>query len=577
MQMALYWVVLGLALGRIRAESLPDHMEALPGLIRVEEGTLYAIQEYVQIKYSLEPLERFKVDLEKELTNIEELGAVIKEDPTLSAEHKALLTNATRNIVSFTKWHPAYNIRKRRGLVNLIGNIQHELFGVVDERTLNKRMGELDSRMSKITRSYTASAAAVNTIQHNMCQLKEAVTQLSRRMNQGNAEDGLQHFTQLAFFISSVRARIQNLRYQRKHVLQAMMAAAQGTVEPTLITPLDIQDILHKFQHETMIQPLFTPELSPVFYGTLTSYLTPSGLSILVPLKTAAKFTVHKLYPFPTKTTGIVKLATIRAQETILANASGALITPQEPLNRLCKQPSKRVFVCMKPVWNININTPSCERAILFNPELMSEVCTYNGLNVSATPYFVPLEEITAIYFSTPTRVTTTCAQRTPPHTVQGTYILPNTCSLTSKHLTLPASKSFESAFRARSSLWYPYEFNFANTEVTNTPFNISWESMKQLDIIPKVFHDTNIDYVYPVGVSLLLVTLCALIAGVLMWRQRMDNSSTFDDIILALKTGNHEALEQVGRVHCRQQKQRRNLQQERTEDAPHQDDVHQV
>ena len=64
---------------------------------------------------------------------------------------------------------------------------------------------------------------------------------------------------------------------------------------------------------------------------------------------------------------------------------------------------------------------------------------------------------------STPTRVTTTCAQRTPPHTVQGTYILPNTCSLTSKHLTLPASKSFESAFRARSSIWYPYEFKFAN------------------------------------------------------------------------------------------------------------------
>ena len=134
MQMALHWVVLGLALGRIRAESLPEHMEALPGLIRVEAGTLYAVQEYVQIKYSLEPLERFKVDLEKELSTIERIAAVIKEDPALSVEHKALLTNATRNIVSFTKWHPAYNIRKKRGLVNLIGNIQHELFGVIDEK-----------------------------------------------------------------------------------------------------------------------------------------------------------------------------------------------------------------------------------------------------------------------------------------------------------------------------------------------------------------------------------------------------------------------------------------------------------
>ena len=113
--MALSWVVLGLALGSIQAESLPENMEALPGLIRVEAGILYAVEEYIQVKYSLEPLERFKVDIEKELSNIEQIAAVIKEDPTLSNEHKTLLTNATRNVVSFTKWHPAYNIRKKRG------------------------------------------------------------------------------------------------------------------------------------------------------------------------------------------------------------------------------------------------------------------------------------------------------------------------------------------------------------------------------------------------------------------------------------------------------------------------------
>ena len=66
LQMALSWVVLGLALGSIQAESLPENMEALPGLIRVEAGILYAVEEYIQVKYSLEPLERFKVDIEKE-------------------------------------------------------------------------------------------------------------------------------------------------------------------------------------------------------------------------------------------------------------------------------------------------------------------------------------------------------------------------------------------------------------------------------------------------------------------------------------------------------------------------------
>ena len=122
LQMALSWVVLGLALGGIQAESLPDNMEALPGLIKVNTGILYAVQEYIQVKYSLEPLTRFKMDIENELSCIERVAGTIREDPILSSEHKALLTNATRNIISFASWHPAYNIRRKRGLVNLIGN-----------------------------------------------------------------------------------------------------------------------------------------------------------------------------------------------------------------------------------------------------------------------------------------------------------------------------------------------------------------------------------------------------------------------------------------------------------------------
>ena len=217
LQMALWWVMLGLALGRIRAESLPDHIEKLPGLIKVNAGTLYAVEEYIQVKYSLEPLTRFKMDIENELRNIETVAKTINEDPILSSGHKELLTNATKNIISFAKWHPAYNIRKKRGLVNIVGNIQHELFGVVDERTLNHRLQELHSRMDTITHSYNASAAAINEIQHNMCQLKEAVTQLDMRVK-GNMTDELSRFSQLTFFISNVKAKLQDLRAQRKHV-----------------------------------------------------------------------------------------------------------------------------------------------------------------------------------------------------------------------------------------------------------------------------------------------------------------------------------------------------------------------
>ena len=106
-------------------------------------------------------------------------------------------------------------MRRRRGLVDLVGNIQHALFGVIDEQTLHQRLGELNSRMDTITHPYDASAAAITTIQHNMCQLKEAVTQLDRKAGQNNVTNELQHFAQLAFFISNVRAKLQGLRSER--------------------------------------------------------------------------------------------------------------------------------------------------------------------------------------------------------------------------------------------------------------------------------------------------------------------------------------------------------------------------
>ena len=556
--MALLWIVLGLALGWSRAESLPDNIEALPGLIKVNTGTLYAVEEYIQVRYSLEPLTRFKMDIENEISSIERVARTISEDPVLSSEHKSLLTNATRNIISFAKWHPAYNIRKKRGLVNLVGNIQHALFGVIDERTLNERLGELNSRVDTITHSYNASAAAINTIQHNMCQLKEAVIQLNLKADQDNTTNELQHFTQLAFFISNVRAKLQDLRSQRKHIVQAIMSAARGTVEPTLITPLDIQGILQTFRQEATGQPLFTPDLSPLFYSTLSSYITPNGLAIIVPLKPASPFNVHKLYPFPTEANGIVQLASMETHETVLTNVSGALIIPREPLSELCRQPTKTTFVCMKPIWHININAPSCERAIIFRPELIEESCTYNGLKVSSIPYYVPLGDITAIYFSTPTRVTTTCARQAPTQTIQGTYILPSTCSITSKHLTLPATRTFESSFILEPPVWYPFTLDHNNTSSRGNNLNISWESMKQLDLIPKVFHDTTVDYVYPVGISMLFVALSALTIGLILWREHKVNIKRFDDVIEALDAGRYELVERLGRVACRREDQNR-------------------
>ena len=146
--------------------------------------------------------------------------------------------------------------------MDLVGNIQHALFGVIDEQILNQRLGELNCRIDTITHSYDASATAINTIQHNMCQLKEAITQLDQKAGQEKVTNEQRHFAQLTFFISNVRAKLHVLMSERAHILQAVILAAKGTVEPTLITPLDIQNILQKFKQEGAGQLLFEPGLS---------------------------------------------------------------------------------------------------------------------------------------------------------------------------------------------------------------------------------------------------------------------------------------------------------------------------
>ena len=74
-----------------------------------------------------------------ELGNLKRIKMKITEDPLLSEEHKMMLGNATENAILFVRWHtPRNRMRRKRGLVNFVGNIQHALFGVIDEQTLDK-------------------------------------------------------------------------------------------------------------------------------------------------------------------------------------------------------------------------------------------------------------------------------------------------------------------------------------------------------------------------------------------------------------------------------------------------------
>ena len=70
------------------------------------------------------------------------------------------------------------------------------------------------------------------------------------------------------------------------------------------------------------------------------------------------------------------------------------------------------------------------------------------------------------------------------------------------------------------------------------------------------MIHDTTVDYVYPLGITMLFVALSALAIGLILWREHKVNIKRFDDVIEALDTGRNELDERLGRVACRREAQ---------------------
>ena len=498
-------------LGQAQTGSLPPNVEMLPGIIKVEMGSLYEIDSYIQVRYSMGPVVSLTTSLNLEIHQLEKLQTQILHDPILTQAHKYLLANVTKSSISAARAklpHTRQTGRNPRGLINFVGSLQHALFGVIDENTLHKRLLEFKNRIDTISHTYDASATTINAIEHNVMLLKQAVQHLDLKINTLHNVSEIEHFAQLSFLVLNVQHKLQTLVLENVHLMQAIIEASKGIVEPTLISPADIKTILQSIKHEDNVTPLFEPMVSPLFYSTLSSYITPQGLSLVIPLKPLSTFKVYELSPFPEVVNGTVEVASIDAHHTILANASMSIITPHKPLLDICDKPTEDIYICMKPIWHVNTNEPSCERAILFDPHLIPELCSFNIFTPTTSPFYLPLGKVTAIYFSTPTRVTITCERRLPSKTIKGTYILPHTCSLRSKFLKLSAARVYKSSYIKTQQSYEPFKWEPQTLSDVGDKLNLTLETMDKLNLLPRAIHETTVDFVYPLVTSLSLFAI---------------------------------------------------------------------
>ena len=131
---------------------------AVPGGILQHRGTIYPITQFVDIKYSLEPLQTFLKTIHNQLYVVDALAHDITLDKNMTQLQHDILTDSLIRLTS--EMHSFINPptistgrtnRARRGLFNFVGVVSNTLFGTIDEATFNGRLSDYEHKLKYVT------------------------------------------------------------------------------------------------------------------------------------------------------------------------------------------------------------------------------------------------------------------------------------------------------------------------------------------------------------------------------------------------------------------------------------------
>ena len=492
---------------------LPNYLEHLPGAIMETMGTVYPITERIRILVNLSPFEALATTLHNHAKQLNLIKTQINMDTMLSDKHAhtlLLAANATHATIhkglEDTGLTYVKHTKTKRGLFDIIGVGMHTLFGVTDDRTLNKRLHEYEQQLQSVTHTYNASAKAINAVERNILKLNDAFQVLSNNTPSFDELDSYQRFTQYAFLLNHYQLALVDTIYTQRDVQRALTHAALGHVDRTLLSPSNFLQVITMLRLKQSI-PLFDLlHETTLFYATLSSYLTDEGIVVILPLKPKQSFTAYNIHPFPQTLNNSAHLVTLHTKPLILFNTtSRAIITPQTPLDDACTNPGRHIYVCDTPTWFLDMSPSTCERAIVTRQNNVRDSCTLEEHIPGKLPFILPTQYATLLYFYTKDSVNIFCDTPQPNVVpVQGPFVLPRTCALGSVSLTLPATHTFKTNFTMDIPTFTPTSFHITPLHHLHTPNNYTLEAM---NVIPEEtwFISTHVatTYLYPIGVVL--------------------------------------------------------------------------
>lgn len=346
--------------------------------------------------------------------------------------------------------------RVKRALLDAVGNIAHDLFGVLDSNFAREYVLDMskleanDEHLLALLKNHTSILnSTMNIIKKDENEIilqRENIMSLAETIRgNGNEQQTAMYFHTMTTYNLHL---ISDYERQQDSLLDVLTGARKNHIDHNLLSPAQVKKQINLMSDH--LSETLTPPDEADFYklATITPFVTNNTLffRISIPLLNDERFQMFRVYPVPFIQNG--QVFTIKTKyEIIIASISRQryqLIQKKRSLN--CKPFRQGMAICFGPRNWLTSQVSTCEwELLIFRSNKICEI-----IPTTASNLWTELEEPNKwLYFVNPiTKLISICNERVAHHTISGcgTLQLNNECILRTEDQEIIPKNDIENA-----------------------------------------------------------------------------------------------------------------------------------
>lgn len=438
-----------------------------------------------------------------------------------------------------------FGVRQKRALLNMVGNIASDLFGVLDSRFGEQYVQDMsqlkknDDHLMQLMKNHTTVVeSTLNILKHNDEELAKQAEHLNTICNKIKENrdffEAFQHWDDAVIYLTHM---ISTYEQQQNEILKVTAECKKNSISHMLLAPQQIEnqmEIIAKHVGNRLIVPR---ELDIYAIGSVSYYRTNNQyiFKISIPLYRPQKYRLFQIIPVP-----------INRKDEFwwISNTFDYLITTidrqyyqyvDETIVNVCvRLPGDGQFVCYRPMFWYTANRADCTW-YLFN-HLQSTDCEFR--QTKSFLYWKELRSENRFIFVTnkSVRINSICKDMVSHQVVEGEGIMDLNDDCIIKNVDFQMDSKLTLSNRSNEITLLPnisvVDFGVINlskmdlTKVNHSRANFSLSEVMIRDIKDNLGFENNVHDIHHYGMIYVIIIAVAIMGIYFMYKLKITKSN---------------------------------------------------